>query len=132
MFLDHIGLLTKRAGWKVAKVYSHFTFEQEPFEKVYILDNERAREEAVALGDDVQANFWKLLNNANFGFDCRDNSQNESFHLIYDEQVEVEFINKYEGYESTNCFLNLENIIKNVPKKYANIESLPENERPFA
>ena len=39
---------------------------------------------------------------------------------------------KYEGYESTNCFLNLENEIENVRKKYANIEGLPEDERPFA
>ena len=31
MFLDHIDFLTKRAGWKVTKVYSHFTFKQEPF-----------------------------------------------------------------------------------------------------
>ena len=85
MFLNHIGFLTKRAGWKVTKVYSHFTFEQEPFEKDYILDNEKAREEAVAPGDDVQVSFWKLLNNANLGFDCRDNSQNKSLHLIYDE-----------------------------------------------
>ena len=46
-------------------------------------------------GDDVQANFWKLLNNANLGFDCSDNSLNKSLHLTYDENVEVEFISKY-------------------------------------
>ena len=79
----------------------------------------------------MQANFWKLLNNANFGFDCRDNSQNKILHLTYDEQAEIEFIKKYEGYESTNCFLNLQNMIENVQKKYANI-GLTENERPFA
>ena len=51
-------------------------------------------------GDDVQAKFWKLLNNANFGFDCRDNSQNKRLHLIYDKNVEVEFIGKYSKYDT--------------------------------
>ena len=80
----------------------------------------------------MQANFWKLSNNANFGFGYRNNSQNKSLHLIYDEQAEIEFINKYEGYKTTICFLNLENMIENVRKNYANIEGPPENERPFA
>ena len=31
-----------------------------------------------------------------------------------------------------NSFLNLENMIENVRKKYTNIEGLPENERPLA
>ena len=56
-------------------------------------------------GDDVQANFWKLLNNANLGFDCNDNSLNKSQHLTYDENAEVEFISKYNKYDSSNCFL---------------------------
>ena len=85
IYVDHIHFLAKRAGWKVTNVYSYYTFEQEPFKKEYILSNQRASQGAVARGDDVQANFWKLLNNVNFGFDCRDNSQNKSLHLIYDE-----------------------------------------------
>ena len=79
----------------------------------------------------MQANIWKLLNNANFGSYCRDNSQNKSLHLIYHEQAEIEFINKYGGYESTNCFLNLVNLIANVQKKYTDIEGLPEDEWPL-
>ena len=31
-----------------------------------------------------------------------------------------------------NSFLNLENMIENVHKKYTNIEGLPENELPLA
>ena len=31
-----------------------------------------------------------------------------------------------------NSFLNLENMIENLRKKYTNIEGLPENERPLA
>ena len=39
----------------------------------------------------MQANFWKLLNNTNFGFDCKYNSQTTSLQLIYNEQAEIEF-----------------------------------------
>ena len=35
MYIDHIQFLTSRAGWKVTKVYSHFSFEQDPFKKIY-------------------------------------------------------------------------------------------------
>ena len=94
VFIDHIHFLTKRAGW--TKVYHYYTFEQEPFKKDHILGNQKSRQEAVARGYDVQGNFLKLLN-ANFGFDSRDNSQNKSLHLVYDEDAEIEFINKYEG-----------------------------------
>ena len=114
MNTDHIHFLTKRAGWKVTKVHLYYTFEQEPFKKEYILGNQRARQEAMARGDEVQANFWKLLNNANFGFECRDNSQNKSLHLIYDENAEVEFISKYSKYDTNTCFLDLDARIKNI------------------
>ena len=43
-----------------------------------MLGNQRARQDAAANGDDVQGNFWKLLNNSNFGYGCAENSQNKS------------------------------------------------------
>ena len=78
MYVDHIHFLVKRPGWKVTNVHSYYTFEPDPFKKEYILGNQKARQAVIARGDNVQANFWKLLNNANFGFDCRDNSQNKA------------------------------------------------------
>ena len=75
-------------------MHNYYTFEQEPFKKEYILGNQRARQEVVARGDDVQANFWKLVNNADFGFDCRGNSQNNSLHLIYHKEAQVDFLGK--------------------------------------
>ena len=117
MYIDYIHFLTKRLGWKFTKVHLYYTFEQELFKKEYILGNHRARQEAVARGDDVEANFWKLLNNANFGFDCRDNSQNEGLHLIYEENTEKEFISKYSKYNTNNCLLNLDTRIKNIEEQ---------------
>ena len=114
MFIDYIHFLTKQAGWPVTKVYNCYTFEQEPFKKDYILGNQKSRQEAVARGSDVQGSFYKLLNNANFGFDCRDNLQNKTLHLIYDVNAKIELINKYEGFKSENCFLLMEAKIKNI------------------
>ena len=105
MFIDYIHFLTKTAGWTVTKVHHYYTFEQEPFKKDYILGNQKSRQEAFAQGGDVQGNFYKLLTNANFGFDCRDNLQNKSKHLIYNENAEIEFISKYEGYKSERVVL---------------------------
>ena len=94
MHIDHIHFLTKRAGWAVTNVYSYYTFEQEPFIKGYMLGNQRARQDAAANGDDVQGNFWKLLNNSNFGYGCAENSQNKSLHLIYDEESEINILSQ--------------------------------------
>ena len=132
IFIDHIHFLIERAGWKVTKVHAHYTFEQEPFKKEYILRNQRARQEAVARGDDVQANFWKLLNNSNFGSDCSYNSQNKSLHLIYNKDMEIEFLAKYEDCKSTNPFLSVEAKIRNIEEKYKDVENLPFDIQPFA
>ena len=131
MYIDHIHFLTKRAEWVVTNGYSFYTFEQEHFKKGYILGNKRARQKAVAREDDVQGNFWKLLNNLNFKYDCRDNSQNKSLHLIYNEEAEINFITKYDD-NNSNCFLNLDAQLINVDGKYNNVKNHPEDEQPFA
>ena len=129
--ISHVHFLTKRAEWVVTNGYSFYTFEQEHFKKGYILGNKRARQEAVARGDDVQGNFWKLLNNLNFRYDCRDNLQNKSLHLIYDEEAEINFTTKYDN-NNSNCFLNLDARLINVDGKYNNVKNHPEDEQPFA
>ena len=52
--------------------------------------NQKARQEAT---NQVESDFSKLLNNANFGFDCRNNLDNCKFELINDEINELSFIN---------------------------------------
>ena len=83
-------------------------------------------------GDDVQGNFWKLLNNSNFGFDCKDNSQNRSLHLLYDEEAELELLSKYNGKKKNNIFLSTEAKIREIDNKYSNIDNLAKDEKPFA
>ena len=65
MFIDHIHFFTTRAGWKIANVQQYYTFKQESFKKEYILRNQESRQAEVGRDNDVLANFWKLLNNAN-------------------------------------------------------------------
>ena len=37
LYLEHLKVLIGRAGWKVTKLYEHYTFEQERFKKDFIL-----------------------------------------------------------------------------------------------
>ena len=114
MFIDHIHFLTKRAGWTLTKVHHYYTFEQEPFKKDYILGNQKSRQEAVAQGDEAQGNFHKLLNNANFGFECRNileakikniqDKYNDVENLPFDEQPFVETLKEAEIKEVSEKF----------------------------
>ena len=55
--------------------------------------NQKARQEAV---DKVESDFCKLLNNGNFGYDCRNNLDNCKFQPINDEINELRsFIKRY-------------------------------------
>ena len=43
----------------------------------------------------IEKDFFKLMNNANFGFDCRNNANNVTFELIIDEINKTSYIKKY-------------------------------------
>ena len=92
LYLEDLRFLIKRAGWKVTKLYSHFTFEQDSFKKEFVLMNQRSRQNAK---NDIEKNFYKLMNNANFGFDCRNNVNNLKFDPLIDEMNELTYIKKY-------------------------------------
>ena len=42
----------------------------------------------------LKKKFYKLMNNANFGFDCRNNANNLKFELLIDEINEIFLIIK--------------------------------------
>ena len=58
------------------------------------------------------------MNNSNFVFHCRDNSQNQRLQLIYDEQAKVVAIEKYDSKGERNYFLSEEQLIKKCHDKY--------------
>ena len=92
MYLEEIKFAVLRCGWKVTKLYKHYYFDQERFKRNFILMNQKARQEA---SDKVESDFCKLLNNANFGYDCRNNLDNCKFEPINNEINELSFIKRY-------------------------------------
>ena len=54
--------------------------------------NQKSRQTA---SSKVEKDFCKLLNNSNFGIDCRNNIDNCYLEPIYDDIDEVSFISKY-------------------------------------
>ena len=92
LYVEDLRFLIKRAGWKVTKLYSQFTFEQDTFKKDFVLMNQKSRQNAK---NDIEKNFYKLMNNANFGFDCRNDANNLKFDPLIDEINEISYIKKY-------------------------------------
>ena len=92
MYLEEIKFAVLRCGWKVTKLYKHYYFDQERFKRNFILMNQKARQEA---SNKVESDFCKLLNNANFGYDCRNNLDNCKFEPINNEINELSFIKRY-------------------------------------
>ena len=80
--------------------------------------NQKARQEA---SDKVD--FCKLLNNSNFGYDCRNNLDNLNFEPINDELNELNFIKKYHSnlYDpSIKQFVNSRVILEDINERYNN------------
>ena len=76
----------------MTQIHSHLTFEQERFKQKFILMNQKSRQYSK---NNVEKEFYKLMNNSNFGFNCRNNLDNCKFVPIFDEYKEITFINRY-------------------------------------
>ena len=71
-----------RVRWSVTKKYSYYIFEQECFKKEFILMNQSSRYNAK---NSIEKDFYKLMNNSNFGYDCCNTLDNCQFVPIFDE-----------------------------------------------
>ena len=92
LYAEDLYFLTTRAGWKVTRIYEHFTFKRDTFKKDFVVMNQDARKTAKTK---VEKGFYKLLNNSNFGNDCRNNVGNCKLELMFDGLEEVAYIKKY-------------------------------------
>ena len=54
--------------------------------------NKKSRQTATS---NVEKNFYKLLNNSNFGIDCRNNIDNCTLQPIYENFYEIGYIKNY-------------------------------------
>ena len=92
LYLEDLAFVIKRCGWVVTKIHTHLTFDQAPFKKKIILMNQKSRQESKT---NAEKDFYKLMNNANFGSDCRNNADNADFIPIFDEVNEIYSLQKY-------------------------------------
>ena len=92
LYLEDLAFIIKRYGWSVTKIHKHLTFDQAPFKKNFILMNQKSRQQSKT---NTEKDFYKLMNNANFGSDCRNNMDNCDFVPIFDEVNEIYSLQKY-------------------------------------
>ena len=97
--------------------YSHFAFEQEAFEKEFVLNNQKERQNAKT---DVAKDIYKLMNNASCGVDCRNNMNNCVFEPIIDEMNEVSYLKMYYNLfeKKISNFGNSELLEKEIEQKF--------------
>ena len=118
-----------RCWWKVTKINSHFTFEQSCFKREFVLTNQRKRQEAKS---SIEKDFYKLMNNANFGNDCRDNRNNTKFQPIVNEIQEITYIKKYNLFDNNvSKFANRDILEKQINQEFEQKLSTAKFDDPF-
>ena len=117
MYLEDLVFCIKRKGWKMTKIHSHSTFEQEKFKQKFILMNQKSRQHSK---NNVEKDFYKLMNNSNFGFDCRNNLDNCKFVPIFDEYKDITFINRYHNIFDSKIseFVTVDSLKGDIEEKF--------------
>ena len=94
LYDKHLHFLIKRCGWLVTKFYLDFTFDQAMFKKYFVVMNQISRQNAKT---SVEKDFYKLMNNSNFSYNCRNDIDNRFFSPIVDEIEEVRYIRRHQN-----------------------------------
>ena len=117
MYIEHLAFIIKRACWKITKIHAHLTFEQKRFKKKFILMNQKSRQESK---NNFEKDFYKLMNNSNFGYDCRNNLDNCKFVPIFDEVKEITYIGRHWNFFDSRIsqFVTTDLIKQDIKKKY--------------
>ena len=117
MYLEDLVFCIKRAGWKVTKIHSHLTFEQKRFKQKFVLMNQKSRQQSK---NTVEKDFYKLMNNSNFGYDCRNNLDNCKFVPIFDEYKKLTYIHRYHNIfdQKVSQFVTSELLRADIEEKF--------------
>ena len=129
--LEELKFAIARCGWKVTKLYKHYYFEQKRFKRDFILMNQKTRQEA---GNKIESDFAKLLNNTNFGYDCRSNLDNYTFEPINDKTNELSFIRQYYNNlfdKDISLFINARILYEEITEKFNNERQKIKESDPF-
>ena len=100
-YAEDLYVLTTRAGWKFTQIYDHYTFKQDTFKKDFVVMNQNARKTAKTK---AKKDFYKLLNNSNFGNDYRKNLGNCKLELLFDSLDEISYIKKFSNILQDHCY----------------------------
>ena len=103
LYAEDLHFLINRAGWLVTHIYEHYTFEQSKFKKDFVVMNQKSSQKATS---PVGRDFFKLLNNSNFGIDCRNNIDNCILEPLYDDFTEIYYIQKFTTIFNDDTFGN--------------------------
>ena len=117
MYLEDLAFCIKRAGWKVTKIHAHLIFEQLRFKQNFILMNQKSRQ---LTKNSVEKDFYKLMNNSNFGQDYRNNLGNCKFVPIFDELGGITYTNYYQNVfdQKVSQFVTTDLMKKQIEEKY--------------
>ena len=81
----------------------------------------------------IEKDFFKLMNNANFGFDCRNNANNVTFESIIDKINKISYINKYYSPFDTKVsgFVNSDLLKQEIEQTYQQSFAVVKHDDPF-
>ena len=129
LYLEDLRFLIKRCGWKVTKIYTHSTFEQSHFKRDFVLNNQRKKEKAKT---SIEKEFYKLMSNANFGYDCRNNANNAKFQPIIDEVNEITYVKKYNLFDNrVSKFVNSNALEQEINEQFEKNISTVKHDDPY-
>ena len=103
LYAEDLHFLITRAGWYITHIYEHFTFSKSKVKKDFVIMNQKSRQKATS---SVEKDFFKLLNNSNFGIDCRNNIDSCYLEPLYDDFSEISYIKKFTTIFNDDTFRN--------------------------
>ena len=119
LYAENLHFLLTKCGWRVRNARAHYIFEQSKFKKDFVIMNQVSSQNGAT---DVERDFFKLMNNSNFGYDCRNNADNCFFQPIYDENEEFSYTKKNQNVfdQEISNFVSSEILERQLEEEYLN------------
>ena len=131
LYAKHLYFLVTRYGWQMTRIYAHYIFEQSKFKNDFVIMNQFARQNAKT---SIEKDFYNLMNNSNFGCECKNNADNCTFTLIFHEIEELSYAKKYQNIFDPNIsrFVSSKFSERQIEEEYRNkISSLDQHDEYF-